>query len=246
MSSLKSNTILLLFFTTITVSSCKSRKLAQPVTMTLETVQKYWDSQFDSDYVEARGKAALTTNGKTTNVSMHLKIKKDSIIWGKFSLFGIGATVLITQDSFFMVNSLSQEYMAYDNSYLDQYLGYRANIGQVQNLLLGNAIFPKGDYIFESVKMELSGNEGLATNTLRLNDEIRTYSSEIRTEDYTQSAHIQYDMYENVNELLMPKIVSIDVKKGNQNLDVVLNYQNVNTNLISTFPFKIPNGFIRR
>ncbi|MDC1395736.1 DUF4292 domain-containing protein, partial [Bacteroidia bacterium] len=79
--------------------------------MNLETLQKYWDSQFDSDYLEARGKAAVTTNGKTTNVSMHLKIKKDSIIWGKFSLFGIGATVLITQDSFFMVNSLSQEYM---------------------------------------------------------------------------------------------------------------------------------------
>ncbi|MDC1395868.1 DUF4292 domain-containing protein, partial [Bacteroidia bacterium] len=86
----------------------------------------------------------------------------------------------------------------------------------------------------------------LATNTLKINNEIRTFSSKIRTEDSTQSAHIQYDMYEIVNELLMPKIVSIDVKKGTQNLDVVLNYQNVNTNLISTFPFKIPNGFTRR
>lgn len=216
------------------------------ISVDVQTVQKYWDSQFITDYVEARGKASITTNGKTTNVSMHLKMKKDSIIWGKFSLFGIGATVLINRDSFFMYNTLTQEYMIYDNSFLNQFLGFRADISHVQNLLLGNAVFPESDYSFNSLDNQLTGDEGMATNTLTINSDLRTLSSIISTEDSTQNADIQYDQYEDVNNMLMPKIVSIDVKKGAQTLDVVLNYQNVNTNTITTFPFKIPNGFIRK
>jgi len=108
-----SNVIVLIIIGLSILSSCKTKKMAGAIPVDIQTVQKYWDAQFDSEYIEARGKAALTTNGKTNNVSMHLKMKKDSIIWGKFSLFGIGATVLINKDSFFMFNTLSQEYMIY-------------------------------------------------------------------------------------------------------------------------------------
>lgn len=229
----------------IAMTGCKAKKKANVVSVDVEMVNKYWQSQFDSEYVEARGKASVTTNGNTKNVSMHLKMKKDSLIWGKFSLFGIGATVLINKDSFFMINTLSQTYMAYDNSYLNSYLGFKANLSQLQNLLLGNALFEQSDYTFESSEMKLVGNEGLATNTLELNDKTRTLRSMISTEDTTQNAEVQYDEYLDVNNMLMPKIVSIDVTKGTQNLDVVLNYQNINTKIITTFPFKIPNGFTR-
>jgi hypothetical protein len=173
-------------------------------------------------------------------------MKKDSLIWGKFSLFGIGATVLITSDSFFMINTLKQEYMAYDNSYLDRYLGFKADITQVQNLLLGNAVFPKSDYKFSAPDMKLVGNEGMATNILSINKETRTQQSDVHTSDTTQSARIQYDDYIEVNNQLLPKTVIIDVKKGNETLDVVLGYQNINTNKISSFPFRIPGTFIRK
>jgi hypothetical protein len=227
-------------------SSCKTKKRAGAIPVDIQTVQKYWESQFDSEYVEARGKASITSNGKTNNVSMHLRMKKDSIIWGKFSLFGIGATVLINKDSFFMFNTLSQEYMIYDNSYLNQFLGFKATISQLQNLLLGNAIFPQTDYDFKPAVNQLIGDEGMATNTITINSDLRTLNSNISTSDTTQNADIQYDEYGEVNKKLMPKIVSIDVKKGLQKLDVVLNYQNINTNSITTFPFKIPNGFVRK
>ena len=229
----------------LVLGGCRTKKKVASISMDTETVSKYWETQFVTDYAEMRGKASVTTNGKTQNVFMHIKMKKDSLIWGKFSLFGIGATVLINKDSFFMVNPLTQTYMAYDNRFLDRYLGFRASLSQLQNLLLGNAVFDQSIYKFNASDMELVGNEGVATNTLTLNDKIRTLRSRIATRDTTQSAEIQYDEYEDVNNMLMPKIVSIDVRKGTQNLDVVLNYQNINTNTITTFPFKIPNGFTR-
>jgi len=228
------------------VSGCKSRKTIAPIAITNETVVSYWDNQMGFSNIEARGKATVTMNGKTNNVSMHLKMKKDSVIWGKFSLFGFGASILITQDSFFMVDNINQQYMAYNNSYLDQFLGFKAEVGQVQNLLLGNAIFDREKY---KLNMDMSGmkaSEGIATNTLDFNDVFRTLFSNISTPDTTQSADIQYDKYEKFNQSLMPKIVNIKVRKGDQKIQAVLNYQNINANPNLTFPFKIPNGFRRK
>ncbi|MDC1430684.1 DUF4292 domain-containing protein [Bacteroidia bacterium] len=209
-------------------------------------VQQFWDDQFDSEYLEARGKASVTLDGGPKNVSLHLKMKKDSLIWGKFSLFGIGVTVLITPDSFFMVNTLSQTYSAYDNSYVNQLLGFKVTISQLQNLLMGNAVFPLTNYRLRSAENQLVGSDGMATNTISMNDVFRTLSSSIETGDTSQRADIQYENYELLGAKRLPKNVVIDVKKGAQNLNVVLNYQNVNTNVITTFPFKVPNGFNRK
>ena len=44
----------------------------------------------------------------------------------------------------------------------------------------------------------------------------------------------------------MPKIVNIDVQKGENKIEAVLNYQNVNSNPNLTFTFKIPNGYQRK
>jgi hypothetical protein len=243
----KSNLIVLLIIGLLFIGGCKSKRNSSTAeSIDAVKVQQFWDDQFDSEYLEARGKASVTLDGGPKNVSMHLKMKKDSLIWGKFSLFGIGVTVLITPDSFFMVNTLSQTYSAYDNSYVNQLLGFKVTISQLQNLLMGNAVFPLTNYRLRSAENQLVGSDGMATNTISMNDVFRTLSSSIETGDTSQRADIQYENYELLGAKRLPKNVVIDVKKGAQKLNVVLNYQNVNTNLITTFPFKVPNGFNRK
>ena len=229
-----------------TLGGCKVRKNTVSAKVNTETVAKFWSSQMAFSTIEARGKATVTMNAKTHNVSMHLKMKKDSVVWGKFSLFGFGATVLITQDSFFLVDNINQQYMAYENSYLDQFLGFKAEVGQVQNLLLGNAVLKQSLYRLNPEKTAMVANEGIATNTLDFNELFRTLISKIETPDTTQTAHIQYDKYETYEQSLMPKIVNIDVQKGENKIEAVLNYQNVNSNPNLTFTFKIPNGYQRK
>ena len=243
----KNNLIVLLIIVLSFIGGCKSKRNSSTAeSINAVKVQQFWDDQFDSEYLEARGKASVTLDGGPKNVSMHLKMKKDSLIWGKFSLFGIGVTVLITPDSFFMVNTLSQTYSAYDNSYVNQLLGFKVTISQLQNLLMGNAVFPLTNYRLRSAENQLVGSDGMATNTISMNDVFRTLSSSIETGDTSQRADIQYENYELLGAKRLPKNVVIDVKKGAQNLNVVLNYQNVNTNVITTFPFRVPNGFNRK
>ncbi|MEY2924852.1 MAG: hypothetical protein RLZZ337_1400 [Bacteroidota bacterium] len=236
-----------MLFLALLFSACGGRKKAQGIDLNKQIVDQYWQSQFDFDCLELRGKATVTAQGKSNNVSLHIKMKQDSILWGKFSLLGFEiAKVMITADSFFLINSFSNEYMMYDNNYLYSYLGFKANLGQLQNILVGNAPFDSALYQLNAENVRLTANEGIATNNLILNDKFRTLSSNVTTPDTTQSADIQYDEYDLVNTKLMPKIVNISVKNATSPLDVVLNYQIVNTSPITTFPCNIPNGYKRR
>ncbi|NNJ55561.1 MAG: DUF4292 domain-containing protein [Bacteroidia bacterium] len=238
----------ILFFVLFSViSGCRTKKGENAIDLDSQVMERFWNNQFDYNYLEMRGKASIIRDGKTNNVSMHFKMKKDSILWGRFSLFGFEiGRVKITKDSFFLVNSMQSEYMLYDNQYLEEFIGFRAEVGQIQSLLLGNAPFDSSMYALNKEEMKLEANEGIATNTLELNSDFRTLLSNILTPDTTQKADIQYDTYENLNNKLMPKNVNISVKNSRQALDVVLNYQVVNSNTITTFPFSIPNGYKRR
>ena len=230
----------------ILVGGRKSKKKQNSLDLSSEVVNSYWKNQYDYDYLETRGKATVQINGNNQNVSMHLKMKKDSVLWAKFSLFGLGVTVLIDQDSFFLVNNLSKEYMKYDNSYMNEYLGFKAELGQIQNLLVGNALFDSSLYNLNTRDMSFKANEGIATNILSINELFRTLTSSVATQDTTQYADIQYGAYGGETEPLLPKIVNIHLRKGTIKQDPVLNYQVVSTDRIATFPFKVPNGYIRK
>jgi hypothetical protein len=229
-------------------SGCKSTKIVANTMPdpTAESIQSFWKNQYKEDYFEARGKATLVMDGKNTNLALHLKMKKDSLLWAKVSMFGIGATVLITQDSFFMINTLNQEYMAYGNNYLYQYLGYKATLSQVQNLLIGNAVFKQNKYRYLPDIKQLSASDGVAVNHIVINEKNRIFRSLVTSQDTTQQAVIQYDAYQNLNNTLIPTLVDLLVQQKTKDLKVILNYQTMSNNIITSFPFSIPSGYRRK
>ncbi|MGB4080715.1 MAG: DUF4292 domain-containing protein [Bacteroidia bacterium] len=245
-----SNKLIILFsLILIGISSgCKSTKIVANTMPdpTAESIQSFWKNQYKEDYFEARGKATLVMDGKNTNLALHLKMKKDSLLWAKVSMFGIGATLLITQDSFFMINTLNQEYMAYGNNYLYQYLGYKATLSQVQNLLIGNAVFKQNKYRYLPDIKQLSASDGVAVNHIVINEKNRIFRSLVTSQDTTQQAVIQYDAYQNLNNTLIPTLVDLLVQQKTKDLKVILNYQTMSNNIITSFPFSIPSGYRRK
>ena len=250
-STLLMSNKLIILFSLILIglsSGCKSTKIVANTMPdpTAESIQSFWKNQYKEDYFEARGKATLVMDGKNTNLALHLKMKKDSLLWAKVSMFGIGATVLITQDSFFMINTLNQEYMAYGNNYLYQYLGYKATLSQVQNLLIGNAVFKQNKYRYLPDIKQLSASDGVAVNQIVINEKNRIFRSLVTSQDTTQQAVIQYDAYQNLNNTLIPTLVDLLVQQKTKDLKVILNYQTMSNNIITSFPFSIPSGYRRK
>jgi hypothetical protein len=246
---MKSSRIVYLIFINsfIFFSACRSVQKIKPIDISGAAVKSYWDNQFVSDYIEIRGRSSIIDEKKTTKVSLHLKMKKDSIIWAKFSLFGFGINALITKDSFYMVNSILQEYTAYDHQILERFLGFKPCLEQVQSMLLGNAIFKIKRYILND-KNTLLAREGLAKNVIQLNSQYRTFQSDIVAQDTNQHATINYYQYEPVEGIgSLPRVINLDIQKQTQaKLKMELNYLTIKTNKITSFPFRIPGSYIRK
>ena len=222
------------------LAGCRTAQKPRSIDISEKIAQNYWTNQFHFDYIQLRGKSTVTQSGKSNAVSMHIKMIKDSMVWAKFSLFGFGVQALITRDSFFMLNSLSQEYMKYDYAFLEQYLGYKPQISHLQNILVGNAPFPQKNYYLDD-QVGLIAREGLSKNRITLNAEFRTLLSELLTQNMPQSAQIQYSEYQSFDQLgLLPQYVQIEVIQPDEEMVLELNYQNVNTTPFVSFPFNIP------
>ena len=70
-----------------------------------------------------------------------IRMKKDSIIWMSLGLFGFeGARVLITPDSFYMINKLTNEYLAREFGYIETWVMFPVNFSMLQQILVGKKI----------------------------------------------------------------------------------------------------------
>ncbi|MCR5888503.1 DUF4292 domain-containing protein [Hymenobacter sp. J193] len=100
-------------------------------------------SNLDFRYLAAKGKAQIETGGdKLPNVTLTLRIRKDSLIW-----LSIGAPVIgevmrahITPDSVQVIDRLHREYYAGNFTYLRQRFNLPVTFQQVQALLTGNYV----------------------------------------------------------------------------------------------------------
>jgi hypothetical protein len=113
-------------------------------------------------------------------------------------------------------------------------------------MLLGNAVFHQNRYISNEKNMLLA-REGLTKNSIQFNSQYRTFQSDLIPQDTSQHAKINYSQYELVDEVgLLPQLVTIAIQQAEENLQMELNYQNIRTNKIPSFPFKIPRSYIRK
>ena len=227
-------------------NACKTAKNRNTVAISDAVLDSFWNNQYTFEKLELRGKAAVTESGKTNSVSVHIKMNRDSMIWGRFALLGFDlARVYITPERFFLVDYINNTYLDYPTNYLESYMGFTPTMAQLQGLLLGNAPFKRNQYQFLADIMKLRAKQGAAVNELNINESFRTNSSSFTTEDTTQSVHIQYDNYELENNNLMPKNVNIELLSKQNNISCVLNYQYINTSPNLNLNFKIPDGFKR-
>lgn len=242
---MKRSSILILAAMVLVISSCRTRKGPHAIDLSAEHMSAYWANQYEFEYLELRGKATTQIGEKTHNVSLHLKMKKDSVVWGKLSLLGFElARILITNDSFFMVSPMSSQYMAYDNRYLVGYIGFKPTVSQLQAMLLGNAPFDSTHYNING-NDQLEARHGLATSLIQISEEFRTHRSHLNTPDTLQHAKFGYDSYDLVNEGRLPRDVSIDIAHPKNPIKVDLNYQVIGVQPIADFPFTIPSTYIR-
>lgn len=237
--------ILLIFLISHGFTSCKSRKKA--VQYTEDQKESFWERNVDFDYVEIKSDAdALLPDGQRQTFNLVIKIKKDSAIWVSARKFGFeGARALITTDSFFVINRLDRSFIGEPIYKISDIIGFESSLIQLQNILLGMALFEKDRYqaLENDSITDFKGVKGGLINNLKIDASLLIENSYLTNFGNTQNAVIQYVEYTKIDKFVLPKNIDIKAKSGNQNVSCVLNFTNITFKKLDTFAFSIPNGY---
>lgn len=238
---------------TMFLFACKSTKIATVGALDADLTSKaviraHYDNQLRFKTLSGKLKIAYTEGGSTQTISVSLRMEKDKAIWISAPLGIVKAYITPNRVSFY--NKLQNEYFDGDFSYLSNLLGAPLDFEQVQNLLLGQAIFNLREQKYE---MEITaGNYELKPMKVgplfKILLQIESQNFKMASQQLSQPLkrrllQINYLQYQKINKWIIPDEIAIATIEGDQRNTIDIEYRNMEFNQNLSFPYKIPNGF---
>lgn len=194
------------------------------------------------------------SKGKQPNITAYTRILKDSLIWisGYATVFNVEAfRLLITKDSFFLMDKLNKEYQSRSIDYLQEVTQIPFTLATLQNLIVGNLIF----YTDSVVSYKENGNNILVStigqqfkNLITINKTNQQIThSKLDDADIARSrtADITYDEYEVIAQRKFATNRAITVSEKNK-LDIQLAFKQYEFDSPVTISFNIPKSYKRK
>ena len=216
-------------------------------------------AEIDFRYLTAKSKLSFKSKDQDiSNASLHLRVRKDSLIWMSISKLGIeAARVLITRDSVTILDKIEKQYSVYDFPTLSRQFSFDLSFDLLQALIVGNLPLPKRPA--QKVKNErdyllLRQSEGkvLVDNYIGEND--RKLKRLMLTEQPTKNAlRLDYEDFTTLNTFLFPysSLVTVDYKSqaDGQFYQTLIRIKYTKVELVDKdpgFPFPIPGKYQRK
>lgn len=248
--------ILLLVILVVTLTSCKSKKIAtnNPSTNNMyvsKILKNYNQNNFNKNTLRATLKAKYKGKSSLPSVNASLRLEKDKVIWISLSksIFSLGK-LMITPDRVQFYNKFDRTYFDGDFSLLSDFLGTEVNFNQVQNIFLGEAIYNlnENDYLVtpkkEGIQFTPKIENELFSILFLLDKKIfKTTKQEVRQEKENKLLSVKYNEFEKVEGVYFPKNIYILASDEKHINTINIDYKNVEFDQTLSFPFKIPNGY---
>ena len=242
--------VLGLFF----LSSCKSAKsivssnVASENVSSKQLINTYQNNLTDFKTLNGRISIDYQKGKDNKSVGVSFRMEKDKNIWMSAPL-GLGK-VLITPSRVAFYNKLDKEYFDGDFSYLSNLLGTEIDFKKLQNILLGQAIY---DLTKQGHKITVKDNSYVLTpkrqNSLfDLQYAVNPSYFKLDALSVTQKLeqrdlNVKYNAYQNLEKLIIPKLISILANDGKDTVSINLEYKSMRLNGNLKFPFEIPSGY---
>jgi len=202
----------ILFALSLLAAAC-SKKTTPTITATSPRTELNIE-EIDFEYFHGKARMVLRDANKEREVKANIRIRKDSVIWMTFSVIGVqGGKALINKDSITVVSTVDKEYFVFDYKELSKRFNFEINYDVVQAALLGNPIIKRSDV-----------NEVQSLGSMFL---LKQHSNTVDVTNYVNAASM--------------KIEKVEMKEGNTNNSLVMNYSNFQPVGNKLFPY---NGTI--
>lgn len=222
------------------------------------------ENQNHFETFKGKALASITSNGKTNDLKINIRIRKDSVIWVSISA-GVGleaARVMLTRDSVLFLNRIDKTFFAGNYQFINRMINAKVDFDIVQALLTGND-FKWYDYQElkasidnQSYQLESAHRRKLKKYS-KLNEEINVVYQSIWLNPITfkierikikeinnnnKKIDAFYSNFKTINDQVLPMQYDITISaKEDAKIDASLLKVDLNTNL--SFPFNIPSKY---
>jgi hypothetical protein len=198
--------------------------------------------------LQSRVKVEYIQGDKSQSHTINLRMEKDKTIW--ISSFLNVVRVKITSEKVGYYNKLDNTFFEGDFSLISDLLGTELNFDNVQNLLLGEALFDLKNDIYKAGIHETSYLlQPKKQNTLfeiffLLNPKhFKMDSQQLAQTLESRMLQIDYKNYQEVGKQVFPKEIRIIVLDSNEETIINMEFKSISLNGELRFPFRIPSGF---
>jgi hypothetical protein len=261
MTIIKNYSLFLLLCSLFFFSECKTKKIVTgPATVrrtdTLAVtneafayIKKSRENIIDYDWFSTRIRVEYSDNEISQDFSAVVRMRRDSALW--ISLqgpFGIeGGRVLVTRDSIFVVNKLSNEYLRQPISYLSRVLPIQTNLSELQDFILGSYL------LFTHAVPGYKGMED-SLHIIRAESPEFLYQSGLFPLNCTlakcvltdkmqgQQMKLTFDGYSAEQGKPFSHERNVGINKGDKKLSLHLVFTKIKINEVQNFPFEISPG----
>lgn len=200
---------------------------------------------------ETRIKVRYEDSKRLQNLTVTLRMQKDSLIWMNASFLGISmARARITPEKVQYYEKLDKTYFEGDFNILSRWLGTELNFYQLQNLLLAEPLITLADTPFETrpdkkfYRVDTrDATENILVMLLLRPDNFKTASQQIIRRDQGQMVIAQYDAFQEVSGVIFPETLQITATDPQEKISINLQYDRPEINHRLNLPFNIPSGY---
>jgi hypothetical protein len=214
-------------------------------------IKKMAATRMDADWLSAKLKVNHESPDMSISFTGNIRLRRDSAIWLNVKKLGFEiARVRITPDSIWIVNRLMSEYYVEDFGYIRQMLNFPASYSTLQDLLLGNPVFfteafsvamGTGHYRLWSDESKPVCNYQIDASDFTLSEMSFRESSPERSLSVEQSKYAQASKGKKFS--YFRKLKANSAETGN--MQVEIEFSDVEINVPKTMPFEIPSGYER-
>jgi hypothetical protein len=207
------------------------------------------ENAFEFEFFSAKSKTSFRGMGISQDFTLHIRMQRDKKIWlSAQALLGIEvARVLITEDSVFLLQNFPERnYKALGISEISGISSVTLTLREIQDVFLGN---PLGSY--KNVLIGLQ-NDSIVVEK-RISDFIlrefihpdmaRIARVNLQSIQDPSAADIVYSDYKPQGNKSLPKKVNIFVRSQELEASCELNYYDISTDPVTSFPFRVPQGY---
>lgn len=206
-------------------------------------------NQLDFTTFSTKAATLLDLNGKSYDVTLSLRIKKNEMIWASITVIaGVEvARVLITPDSIQVMDRINAEHLKKPFQFVQSFTNKHVDYATLEALLVGNCIpFTLNE------KSEITKNDDVVTLTgilenlsyqLKFNQDLKVNETLLEDKIASQMLNVNNQSYEIIDGRPSPLKLLIDSEARDKKIKVAMEYSKTTLNAVLDYPFNVPKRF---